>query len=199
VATATEFQIVAPGLFHWQAYEPAVKCDLSACALVTPDGLLFVDPTPLADPALEKIAAEASLLAILLTNGNHERAADEYRRRFKIPVCATAVAASEMSITVDRILVEGEMAPGGMKVVGVPSAGAGEVALIGHGVACIGDALINLDGHGFTLLPAKYCVDAGLLLNDLRKLLSYDFRILTLAHGTPLTERPRQRLETLLV
>jgi Metallo-beta-lactamase superfamily len=199
VATAAEFQRVAPGVFHWQVFEPAVKCDLSACALVTPDGLVFIDPLPLAGVALDALAASASPLAILLTSGNHERAADDFRRRFHVPICATAAAAASMSTAVDRTLLDGGTAPGAMRVIALPSAGPGEVAFIGNGVACIGDAVINLDAHGFSLLPPKYCADSRRLSGDLRKLLSYDFRILTFAHGPPLTQCARERLETLLV
>ena len=85
-----------------------------------------------------------------------------------------------------------------MNVVSLPSAGPGEVALIGEAVICIGDAIINLASHGFSLLPAKYCVNPRLLPNELRKLLSYEFRILTFAHGDPLVEHARERLQQLL-
>ncbi len=191
--------MVAPGVFHWQAYDPEVKCDLSSIALETQEGLLWIDPIPLADAALADLASRGTPLAILLTSGNHERAADVYRRRFDVPVCASAAAAEAMGIVVDEILMEESSAPGGMDIVAISSAGPGEVAFAGHGVACVGDALIHLESHGFALLPAKYCADARRLPNDLKKLLSYDFRILTFAHGAPLTERSRQRLETLLL
>ena len=83
-------------------------------------------------------------------------------------------------------------------VVPLPSAGLGEIALVAEGVICLGDAVINLASHGFSLLPAKYCVNPRLLPNDLRKLLSYEFRILTFAHGDPLVEHARERLQQLL-
>ena len=199
MATAADFQRVTPELFHWQAYEPAVKCDLSACAITTQDGLVFVDPIPLAEPALSNLAGAGKPLAVLLTSGNHERAADEFRIRFEIPICASATAAAAMTTRIDRVINDDELAPGGLRAVGVPSAGPGEVAFVGNGIACIGDALIHLESHGFALLPDKYCADSVRLPNDLRKLLSYDFHILTFAHGAPLTEQARQRLETLLV
>jgi hypothetical protein len=198
MVSAAEFQRVTPALFHWQAFEPAVKCDLSASAVVTPQGTVFIDPFPLAESAMAELIATAPPLAILLTSGNHERAAGDFRRRLRVPICATAAAAAAMSITVDRTLENGDAAPGGLQVVGIPSAGPGEVAFIGHGVACIGDAVIHLESHGFALLPPKYCAAPALLPNDLRKLLSYDFHILTFAHGSPLLECARQRLESLL-
>jgi hypothetical protein len=198
MVAANEFQTITPQLFFWQEYDPRVKCDLSSVALWTEDGLVFVDPIPLCEGALEELTHERTPTAIVLTSANHERAADQYRRRFGIPVCASAEAAPAMDIPVDRTLQEGEMAPGRMQVVALSSAGKGEIALVGHGTACLGDAVVHLVSHGFSLLPDKYCIDSGRLPNDLRKLLSYDFHILTFAHGDPLVDDARERLQQLL-
>ena len=73
---ATDFQAVTPSLFAWHAYEPAVKCELSSCALETAGGLIFVDPIELPEPALAKLLSGRKPCAIVLTNGNHTRAAE---------------------------------------------------------------------------------------------------------------------------
>lgn len=198
MVVAEEFQTVTPRVFSWQAYDPRVKCDLSSVAILTDDGLVFVDPIPLRDEALEELMEGHLPTAIVLTSGNHERAADAYRKRFEIPIWASAAAETAMEIRVDCSLEEGATAPGRMSVLPLPSAGLGEIALVGDGVVCLGDAIINLATHGFSLLPAKYCVNPLLLPNELRKLLSYEFRILTFAHGDPLVEHARERLQQLL-
>jgi glyoxylase-like metal-dependent hydrolase (beta-lactamase superfamily II) len=195
---ADEFQTITPRVFSWQAYDPRVKCDLSSVALQTTDGLVLVDPIPLRDEALDELTRGRPVRAILLTSGNHERAAESYRKRFNVPVWASEEAARSVEITVDHSFKKGELAPGGMSVVELFAAGPGEVALVGDGLVCLGDAVINLASHGFSLLPAKYCVNSRLLPNDLRKLLSYEFRILTFAHGDPLIEHARERLQQLL-
>ena len=73
---AEEFQQVIDGLYFWQAYDSAVKVELSCCARLTPRGLVFIDPIPLAREALAELCAVAAPAAIILTNGNHARAAD---------------------------------------------------------------------------------------------------------------------------
>src|SRR5688572_20804715 len=198
MSPADEFQAITPRLFCWQAYDPSVKTDLSSVAISSTEGLVFIDPIPLCDDALEELTNDRKPTAVVLTSANHERSSTEYRRRFGVPIWASAEAARAMEIPVDRTLNEGEAAPGGMNVVALPSAGPGEIALVGDGLACLGDAVINLAPHGFSLLPAKYCVDSRRLPNDLRKLLSYEFRILTFAHGDPLVENARERLQQLL-
>jgi hypothetical protein len=62
----------------------------------------------------------------------------------------------------------------------------------------VGDALIHVEPNGFAMLPVKYCADARQLALSLRKLLSFDVRILTFAHGTPLTANTHARLTALL-
>ena len=63
-----------------------MKTELCASAIVTGEGLLFVDPIPLAAEALAELTEIAPPHAIVLTNGNHWRAAAEYRERFGVPV-----------------------------------------------------------------------------------------------------------------
>jgi glyoxylase-like metal-dependent hydrolase (beta-lactamase superfamily II) len=175
-----------------------VKCDLSSTALKTPDGLVLVDPIALAASALDALAGEATPAAVILTNGNHARNASAFRKEFGVPILAGAAAVAALEIQVDCLLADGELAPGGLRIIEIPGAAPGEIALVGCGVVCIGDALIHLPPHGLRLLPEKYCGDAAALPDSLRKLLSCEFDVMTFAHGAPLVGRARQSLEMLL-
>ncbi len=197
MAVATDFLAITPALLAWQAHEPALKCDLSSCALDTAEGLVLVDPIPLAEPALARLLQGRRPCAIVLTNGNHARAAEEFRARLGVKVFAPA-GAEGLEVAPDALLADGDTAPGGMRVLALPGAGPGEIALVGGGTACIGDALIHLPPHGLRLLPEKYCADSAQLPHSLRKLLSCDFQIMTFAHGAPLTDSARAKLESLL-
>ncbi len=191
---AAEIQRVTPALLYWQAYEPAVKCDLSSVAVATADGLILIDPIALAEPS--DLPAEPA--AILLTNANHARSAMWWRERSGARIHAPSIALDGLEIVPDRVLEEGDIAPGGFTVISIHGGAPGETAYVGNGIACLGDALTHLDSHGFDLLPPKYCTDAQMLPRSLRKLLSCDFDILTFAHGRPLTHQPRERLAELL-
>lgn len=184
----TPLRRVSPGLWCWQAYEPAVKCDLSACAVETRDGVVLVDPFPFAEPL-----PFGNPAAVFLTNGNHARNAAEVRAKFGTPVFASASAAPELGIAID-----GAPALGGVRVIEIPGAGPGEVAYLFGRVLCLGDAVINLEGHGFSLLPEKYCTEPAKLRDSLRKLLSLEFDILTFAHGAPILEDAHERLSKLI-
>ncbi len=195
---AEEFQQVTDGLYFWQAYDPAVKVELSCCARCTARGLVFIDPVPLAREALAELSAVAAPAAIILTNGNHARAAAEYRKRFSIPILAHAGAAAELGLAVDQEIADGETVLDEFTVIALPGAAPGEIALHAGGVLHVGDGLINLPPYGFALLPEKHCSDAKEMRAALGKLLRFPFEVLTFAHGLPLVSQARQRLASLL-
>ena len=197
MAVATDFQTLTPALFAWQAFEPAVKCDLSSCALDGPEGLIFIDPIELSEAALGRLLHGRKPRAIILTNGNHTRAAGKLRELLGVKVLASGDAIG-LDLIPDETLAEGQIAPGEMEVITLPGAGPGEIALVGNGVACVGDALIHLPPEGLRLLPAKYCADPEQMRHSLRKLLSCDFQVMTFAHGAPLVGTARRQLEQLL-
>ena len=195
---ADEFQQVTDGLYFWQAYDPAVKVDLSCCARRTARGLVFIDPIPLAREALAELCEVAAPAAIILTNGNHARAAAEYRKRFSIPIFAHTAAVAELGIPIDQEIADGETVLDEITVTALPGAAPGEIALHAGGVLHVGDALIHLAPHGFAPLPEKYCADAKEMRASLGKLLRFPFEVLTFAHGLPLVFQARQRLAQLL-
>jgi Metallo-beta-lactamase superfamily len=196
---AAEFQWVNERVAFWQAFDPAVKTDLSCCALLTSSGLVFVDPIPLAASAAAELTAAAKPVAIVLTNGNHARGAAEFRTRHSIPICAHADARATLGLAIDRELAEAEAVVPGLVTTTLPGAGPGEIALhFESRLVAIGDALINVDSHGFALLPDKYCENPKMMRASLGKLLRIDFEIMTFAHGLPLISGARSRLESLL-
>ncbi len=198
MARADEIHEVRPGLFFWQAYAPEVKVDLSCCACRTAQGLVLIDPIPLVKLALEELLLAGKPEAIVLTSGNHARAADDYRRRFSIPIHAHADAVAELGLSVDHLLADGETALEEFTVITLPGAAPGEVALHHGDTLHLGDALIHLPPLGFSLLPDKYCIDPGEMRRSLGKLLRFPCEVLTFAHGLPIVAHARQRLSQLL-
>lgn len=198
MSRADEFHQLRADLFVWQAYEPAVKTDLTCCACRTAQGLVFIDPIPLQKDAEAELLAIAPPRAIILTSGNHDRAAADYRKRFSIPIYAHADAVAEFSFPLDHTVADGETVLDEFTVIRIPGAAAGEIALHRGDAVHIGDALIHLAPYGFALLPDKYCDDPKEMRIALGKLLRIPFEVLTFAHGLPIVARARQRLSQLL-
>jgi glyoxylase-like metal-dependent hydrolase (beta-lactamase superfamily II) len=199
-AHAEEFQTLSDTLFHWSVFEPSCKCDIGCAALKLESGLVVIDPVPLADAAWAELLALAPLRAILLTNGNHVRAAEALRQRHHIPVVTAPLTRRDITeIKLDVVLLENELLYG-ISAIPIPGATPGETAFYAKtGVMIVGDAVINTSAErGLELLPDKYCTDAGQNRVSLRKLLDYDFHTLMLAHGSPVTAHAKDKLRALL-
>ena len=197
-ARADEVQRVTDSLYFWQAYDPTVRVDLSCCAVRGEEGWVLIDPIALHYDALAELLEVAHPACIVLTNGNHARSAKYFGERFSIPIFAHPEAEAELGFKVDAFLREGEQVAGALDVIELGGAGAGEVALISSSGLHLGDALINLEPQGLTILPEKYCADQKNLRANLRKLLNVEFPLMTFAHGLPLLNRPKESLVQLL-
>jgi glyoxylase-like metal-dependent hydrolase (beta-lactamase superfamily II) len=188
-----EYSTVRPGLFHWQGYEPEVKCDCSSTAIVTPAGLIFIDPIPLADAALKDLVAESfsAPAAVVLTSGNHQRESLALAKCFGIPVFAPENAGED-------IIADQRFSPGdpvaGMETIALPGFGLGETVFLHDDLLIFGDALINLEPEGLRLLPEKYRQDKKQSLRSLEALLPRKPGLLLFAHGHPIIQNAASRL-----
>jgi glyoxylase-like metal-dependent hydrolase (beta-lactamase superfamily II) len=188
-----EYSTVRPGLFHWQGYEPEVKCDCSSTSIVTPVGLIFIDPIPLANAALKDLVAESfsAPAAVVLTSGNHQRESLALAKRFGIPVFAPENAGGDI-IADQRFQSDDSVA--GMEAIALPGFGPGETAFLYEGEMIFGDALINLEPEGLRLLPEKYREDSKQALRSLEALRQLKPELLLFAHGNPITSNAAARL-----
>jgi glyoxylase-like metal-dependent hydrolase (beta-lactamase superfamily II) len=188
-----EFSTIRLGLFHWQGYEPEVKCDCSSTAIVTEAGQIFIDPIPLAKEAMQELVAESFSVpaAVLLTSGNHQRESVAFAKQFGIPIFAPSEAGDD--IIADQWFLAGDLVAG-MQSIALPGFGPGEMAFLYDGVLILGDALINLEAEGLRLLPEKYCLDKKAARRSLLALQSLKPEILCFAHGNPIVQDAAARL-----
>ncbi|MEA3189364.1 MAG: hypothetical protein QOD99_3194 [Chthoniobacter sp.] len=198
---AEELQQIRKDLWFWQAYDPAVKTELCSCALKLDAGLVFIDPIRLDAESMSVLETAAPPLAVMVTNGNHARAAQEFREKFSVPILAHADGVSGLELEVDQVLEDGAAVFGELAAVSLPGFGPGEIALYsarGRGALFLGDALINAGSHGLAPLPSKYCADARVASQSLQKLLQFDFELMTFAHGLPIVTAAKSRVQQLL-
>ena len=193
-----EYATVRNGIFHWQGYEPAVKCDCSSTALVTSSGLIFIDPVPLAEEVLKELVGESfsAPAAIVLTSGNHQRESLALAKHFGIPVFAPEDTGDDISA--DQRFRSGDPVAG-MESIALPGFGPGETAFLHDGALVFGDALINLEPQGFRLLPEKYHEDKKQSIRSLAALRALKPQVLLFAHGHPIVDRAPERLAVTLV
>jgi len=198
---ASDLLRLSHSLWLWQAYDPAVKSDLFSTAVKTRAGLFLIDPIPLVSSCLEELTGPAGVAGVLVTNLNHPRAAAAFARQFDAPIFAADSVVREFPADGATAIADGAKIGPGVSAIAIDGAAPGETAFHFEdhgGTMVVGDALINFETYGFTLLPAKYCSDQKAMRRSLGRLLDWPFQRLLFAHGTPILASARERLEALL-
>jgi glyoxylase-like metal-dependent hydrolase (beta-lactamase superfamily II) len=198
---AADFAWLNEAIAFWQEYDSACRTDLSCSAHRVGDGLLLVvDPIRLAPEPTAALVERSAPRAILLTNGNHGRAARIFARRWKIPIFAAAGLEAELGFAPDEELKPGAVYWDQLEILDLSGASPGEIAIYRRDLKTLtfGDAFIHLPDVGFTLLPEKYCSDAEQLRRSIQQLRDLPVQLLTFAHGYPVTMKAEERLRALL-
>ena len=199
--SAREITQLRKGLQVWQFYDASVKAELHSTALKTSAGILFVDPVPLDEEPLHGLTRDAPIAGVFVTNVNHWRAANDFSKKFSCSAFAQAATHAECSFFFPQTVSDGEMFCGDARGIEIPGGPAGEMAIYhadDGGSLIVGDALINFEPYGFAFLPKKYCTNEKQMRHSLRRLLDYDFERMLFAHGTPIMQSARKKLEQLL-
>jgi len=194
MTTATRCERIHPDVWRWWAFSPEHRVEWMTHA-VRGDSVRWVvfDPIPL---EVLKLPWEGGIEALVLTNGNHERAAEGWRERFGCPVFAP----SGLDWAMTGVALPDAGMPEGWTAVPLTGGAPGETAwrLPSLGLVVFGDAVVNLAGRELELLPDKYCTDPKGLRQALAGLLAHPFEIALFAHGDPLLSRASERIRGLI-
>jgi hypothetical protein len=181
------------------------------------DGLVLIDPFEM-DPAHGRAVEDLGQPRyVLITNLNHERDAQLYRRRYGAVIGYHRDLAGYFDFEADFLFDDGDELPGGLRAVALPGTFRGETAFWheGQGGSLVfGDALMNLDlsTYGFAgtfmgtvgwpdglgTMPRVLMQDEERALESLRGLFDWDFSRLLMTHGTPVQIQARQALRLAL-
>jgi hypothetical protein len=188
---------VVPGVWHWGVADDRIGGYFSAAhALAGPDGVVLVDPLPLAEAGFARLGA---VTAICLTTSSHQRSAWRYRREHGIEVWAPALART-FDEQPDHRYGDGDELPGGFHAVFTPGAGTSQHTLVAAtpAVAFVPDLLVHEPGKPLELIPGEYAHDVDEARRSVRKLLELRFDVLCLGHGVPVTNDPKGAIRALL-
>lgn len=175
------------GVWRWWVYSPRHKVELMSHAVrLKEGGWLVFDPIGLGEDGLEQFERGGGVEAVVLTNGNHERAAAGWRSRFGCPVYGPEGVAWELGGV--EVADPAWMRACGWEAVPLTGGGPGETAWRCRGLDLVvfGDAVVNLRSRGLELLPDKYCADAGRLADGVARLAAEGFGRALFAHGEPI-------------
>ncbi|PWU10900.1 MAG: hypothetical protein C5B47_01515 [Verrucomicrobia bacterium] len=186
--------LLVEGILSWCHYEPSLRFEAGFCAIRTHEGVLLIDPLPMGEKALLQLEKFGTPCAILLTNGNHQRASLELKPRWNVPILAGAGAQGKL--TADVWLQEGQEILSTLWVLSLPGAGVGEIAVVRRNAFCIfGDFLIHMPSGRLELLPDQYCEDPQLARASLKRLRNLNVPSLLFAHGAPIFKNGSKHLQ----
>src|SRR5437870_11363910 len=156
---------------------------------------------PLLEPHLSQLSNAAAIVGIIVTNSNHPLSATAYSERFSVALVAHAHTfrdpkPARFTEVKNAVAIGDEL-----EVIEIDGAVAGEIALYhpsNGGTLIVGDALINFEPYGFTLLPRKYCLSEKQMRSSLHQLLARPAERMLFAHGTPILSGANARLRQLL-
>jgi glyoxylase-like metal-dependent hydrolase (beta-lactamase superfamily II) len=185
VAGATEE--ILPGLWYWGITDERIGgFHSSSHALRADEGVVLIDPLPLAPGAL---AALGPVAAICLTASVHQRSSWRLRRELGVPVWAPALS-RQVEEEPDGRYSEGDVLPGGLLAIFTPGAGTTQHSLLAErdgGVLFTADLFMREPGGVLELVPAQYMHDQAEARRSAARLLELEFAVLCPGHGAPET------------
>ncbi|HYR22044.1 MAG TPA: hypothetical protein VEP30_03845 [Chthoniobacterales bacterium] len=191
----------SPGLFVWQYYDAAVKAELSSSAILASGKIYLVDPILLEAAQLDCLRQKAPPAGIIVTNANHARASAYYSKELSVPILAQRASFRGKKPPQFVEITGGRKICDDLDVIAIEGAVAGEIAVydpLNGGTLIIGDALINFDPLGLTVLPRKYCLNERQLRQSLWERLTRPAERMLFAHGTPILSGANAHLRRLL-
>lgn len=181
---ADAIETIAPGLLHWTLFDNRIHSQTHSYAVEADDGLVLVDPLPLAEEFLPRIE---SAIAICLTGRFHQRSAWRYQKQFGIPVYAPRKGKGYEG-TPDHLYDAGDMLPGGLQVIHAP--GPTDAHYVFYLERPEGNALFCADlltrpgpDDYFRFVPSQFMDEPAVTRDSVRKLLDLKIDVLCPNHG----------------
>lgn len=202
---------ILSGIFTWGGAYPDMPWDLNGFAIrLDEGGAILVDPPLPADADWPQLDALKPIHKIVVTNRDHDREAALFHKRYQAPVVAGAnEAGGFVSLMVDETVNEGDVLPGGLRVIDLPGKSPGEIGLYFEpsrhnlskdvgGIVLLGDALIGHPAGKLRFVPEHKLDNPAQLKESLQKLLALNFDVLLLCDGHSILKTAHQKVQYFL-
>jgi glyoxylase-like metal-dependent hydrolase (beta-lactamase superfamily II) len=196
-------QEMLPGVYQWFWFSQEKGYDFNGHIIVSGAERVMIDPPPLSAEDGAWLQKLGPIACIVLTNRDHVREAEAYRKQFKTTVLAPVQDAPLMGIKIDRTFKDGDNLPGGIKAIHIPDGKSpGESALFlnrGKGILIVGDALIGKPPGRLNLMPTEKYRDPSKAREGIRVLLKQSFDAILLGDGASILTGGKKAIEEFLL
>lgn len=193
---------IFPGIYQWSWFSQEKGYDFNGHVIVSGEERVIIDPPPLPADGEAWLQKQGPIAGIILTNRDHVREAETYRKQFNTIILAPESDAPLMEIKIDRTFKDGDRLPGGIMAIHIPDGKSpGESALLLDrikGILILGDALIGKPPGRLNLMPPEKYKDPSKARKGIRGLLNYQFDGILVGDGASILTGGRQAIEGFL-
>jgi glyoxylase-like metal-dependent hydrolase (beta-lactamase superfamily II) len=193
---------ILPGVYQWSWFSQEKGCDFNGHLVVSGAERVMIDPPPMPEDDRTRLQQLGPIDCIVLTNRDHVRESEAYRKLFKTTVLAPEADAPLMEIKIDRTFKDGDLLPGSLKAIHIPDGKSpGESALFldrGKGTLILGDALIGKPPGRLNLMAPEKYKDPSKAREGIRVLLNYRFDSILVGDGASILTGGKRAVDKFL-
>jgi len=191
-----------PDIWQWSWFSEDKQLDFNGYLLAVGEHRVLIDPPPMTAHERAQVHQGGQVDYIVITNRDHEREAETYRKEFQCQLFVSEADATEIQASFNKTYSDGELLPGGIWVIQLADQKTpGESALFleqGKGILIVGDALLGKPPGQLSLLPPEKYPDVKKAREGLQRLLRYNFDGLLVGDGTALLTGAKPMVERLV-
>jgi glyoxylase-like metal-dependent hydrolase (beta-lactamase superfamily II) len=194
---------VLPGVWEWSWMSPEKQMNFNGHIIVSGNQRIMVDP-PLIAPEAEAKMPKEKITSIVITNRDHVRETEVFRKRFGVKVLVPEADAPMMEIPIDGTFKGGDSLTQELHILSVEDGKTpGESALYLErgqpgGVLILGDALIGHPPGQLSLLPADKFADVARAKQGVRRINYLPFFAVLVGDGKSILKNGSEAVQRFL-
>jgi glyoxylase-like metal-dependent hydrolase (beta-lactamase superfamily II) len=185
---------------RWSVWNEPRKLWFNGHLLRVGGAVVAIDPVPFSDEVAGAISAWGAPVLCVVTNRDHERAADAVRARWGARVLVPWADAQTMTLVGDDVIGDGDLIAEELRVVAVKAAKSpGELAIHwpARRILVLGDAAIGRPSGSLSMLPAEKLPDLAAARSAVARLAELEVEAILVGDGDDILSGGRAMLESL--
>ena len=205
-------QPISPHVWMWQEIHGEARGEpypWNSYVIDVPDWdiLALVDPLDMSEDVAQEIEHIGTPTHILLTCDYHLRSSETYRKRWGCKIWVNEAEVDRYDVAIDGTFLDGQRLWNFIELIFVPGVKFLETAFRmgeNRNVLIMGDLLAGerkdqgIPKDALAICGPQYIPDLRQARHSLSRLLDYEFEVMCFAHGTPVWEGAKEKLERYL-
>lgn len=190
-------RLIFDDIYSWSVFSEMRQIDFNGHLWTRPEGNVLIDPVPMIDSDLNQFDELGGASLIVLTNSDHEREAEFFRKRTGAHIVIHEADADALEVAADRQITDGEEIVSGLQAIHLRfGKSPGEIALYFPEKRAVlsGDLVVGEPIGSLTLLADEKLENPSSAALELRKILALSFDAILVGDGHSILQDARQRL-----